>query len=160
MANQYWKVTRAFVGTVQGDKTTPEVVNSKAGPCHKYVFQVEDQPVNGWLNILRKIDENGNSKPLEVGDSVYGDVVENNWGKAQFDRAQPPQEGQATQAPRPAAQAPKQASGELEAKVDYLISLVENFLDSQKGTQPAGADKSPASDDSDEKPVDLTELDY
>lgn len=163
---QEWKVTRAFRGTVEGDKNTPEVIHTQAGDCHKYLVQVENQPVPGWFQVLRKI-ENGQSKPVNQGDTLYGEINENNYGKPDFKRVNRPYEGQPQQAPQaqPAAAPaqtytpPQQPSTELEAKVDYLISLVENFLDSQQGTQPAGAAPG-ATDNDDDAPVNLDNLDY
>jgi hypothetical protein len=158
MAKDY-TVAQAFLGTVSKEDKTPTIVQSKAGPCHKYIFKVEGQEMDGWLNILRKIDENGNAKPLNQGDTVYGDVVENNWGKAQFEKAQKPytpgQQSAPTQASAPAAKAPMESGNtEMEAKVDYIISLLENFLDSQKGTEPS------RSVEGDDSPVDLSQIDY
>ena len=156
MAKDY-TVTQAFLGTVSKEDKTPTVVQSKAGPCHKYIFKVEGQEVDGWLNTIRKIDENGNSKPLNQGDTVYGDVIENNWGKAQFEKGQKPYTpGQAPEQPsqRTTAPAPQETT-ELEAKVDYLINLFENFLDSKAGTEPSQNSKN-----DEDGPVDLSEIEY
>ena len=146
-------VTRAFQG-MQEDKVTPEVINTKAGPCHKVIFQLEGH--KEWFNMLRKIDENGQSQELKVGDKVYGDVALNNYGKKQFTRAQRPQDGS-----QPARPLPQQPSGSLEDKIDYLTGLVENFLNDQKGayeTTKKQADVSPT--DIDDGPVDLSQIDY
>jgi len=156
MAKDYI-VAQAFLGTVSKEDKTPTIVQSKAGPCHKYIFKVEGQEMDGWLNILRKIDENGNAKPLNQGDTVYGEVVENNWGKAQFEKAQKPYTpGQAPEQPsqRTTAPAPQETT-ELEAKVDYLINLFENFLNSKAGTEPSQNSKN-----DEDGPVDLSEIEY
>lgn len=152
---QVWKVSKAFQSTNR-DTKEPDVVKTQGGDMHKYMVQVEGQPIDGWLQILKKP---GNA--VKQGDELYGDIVENNWGKPQFNRAQRPQEGfgggQQSAAPR---QASSQPSGSVEEKLDYLISLVENFLDAQEGrgrTQEA-TDNVPT--DIDDGPVDLSQLDY
>lgn len=157
---QDFTVSRAFLAT-EDDKTTPQVINTKAGACHKYIFQVDNQPVEGWLNTLRKI-EDGKSKELKVGDTVYGDIVENNWGKAQFDKAQKPftpGQGNAQSAPKPSQASQAGIGGNSEAKLDYIISMLENFLKS-KSTGVKGQDVIVTDIEDDDKPVDLSELPY
>ena len=148
---QVWKVSKAFQSTNR-ETGEPDVVKTQGGDMHKFMAQVEGQPVNGWLQILKKP---GNE--LKPGDELYGDIVENNWGKPQFNRAQRPQGGYGAQ-PAPQGQPAAQAGGELEDKIDYLISLVENFLDSQGVAKPKAADVSPT--DIDDGPVDLSQLEY
>jgi len=144
---QVYKVSGAFLSTVSKEDKTPQVVNTPGGDMHKYMVQVENQPVQGWFSVLKKP---GNE--VKKGDELYGDITENNWGKPQFTRAQRPQEG--TQVYRPQQQS--NGGSELEAKVDYLISLVENFLESKSGSS---AQKTNV-DTQDDEPVDLTSLDY
>lgn len=149
---QVWKVKKAFQSTNR-ETGEADVVKTQGGDMHKFMVQVEGQPIDGWLQILKKP---GNE--VKQGDELYGDIVENNWGKPQFNRAQRPQEGFGT-SPSPAASTqPSQPSGELEAKVDYLISLVENFLDSQGVSRPEPATESATSDD--DGPADLSKLGY
>ena len=153
MAQDY-TVTRAFQATDKGTGE-PEVINTKGGPMHKYIFQVEEYP--DWLNTLRKIDQEGKSKALNVGDTVYGDITENNYGKMQFQRQSRP-DGNYGGAPAPAArpQSAAQTGGRTtDQKLDYIISLLENQF---RPTQAAGTDASPT--DNDERPVDLSEIDY
>lgn len=147
---QAFKVVKAFQSTNR-ETGEPDVVKTQGGEMHKFMVQVENQPVQGWLQILKKP---GNE--VKPGDELYGDIVENNWGKPQFNRAQKPFDGNAQgQAP---AQTASQPSGDLEDKVDYLISLVENFLDSQGVQRPAATNESAPSDD--DGPADLSKLGY
>lgn len=144
---QVWKVVKAFQSTNR-DTGEPDVIKTRGGDMHKFMVQVENQPVDGWLQLLKKT---GNK--VEKGDELYGDIVENNYGKPQYVRADRPQEMRTG-----SGQVKSQPSGELEAKVDYLISLVENFLDAQGSKKPAGASNSPKADD--DAPADLTSLDF
>lgn len=152
---QVWKVSRAFQSTNR-DTKEPDIIKTQGGDMHKYMVQVEGQPIDGWLQILKKP---GNA--VNQGDELYGDIVENNWGKPQFNRAQRPQEGfgggQQASAPR---QASSQPSGSVEEKLDYLISLVENFLDAQEGRGQAQTADNKVPTDIDDGPVDLSSLDY
>lgn len=141
---QIWKVTKAFQSTNR-DTGEVDVVKTTGGDMHKFMVQVENQPVEGWLQLLKKV---GNK--VNVGDELYGDIVENNWGKPQYIRADHPQG-------MPVKQSKTQSSGELERKIDYLISLVENFLKHQGGEKSAGTSGGSQGDDA---PADLTQLDF
>ncbi len=157
-----FKVEKAFLST-QEDKKTPQVINTQGGEMHKYMVQFENQSIPGWIGILKKPENSVN-----VGDEMYGVLEENNWGKPQFTRMQLPQDGSvrlntgapsanATPAAKPTSSQP---AGSVEEKLDYLISLVENFLESQ-GAKPAAAApvKANPADDG-EAPVDLSQIDY
>lgn len=155
-----FKVEKAFQSTVSKEDKTPQVITTKGGEMHKYMVQFENQAIPGWIGILKKP---GNA--VNEGDEMYGVLEENEWGKPQFTRMQLPQDGSVklnsgapstSNAPQAAPNAP-QASGELEAKVDYLISLVENFLESQGVAKPKPANKGLEADD---QPINLDELDY
>lgn len=160
MAREY-KVVKAFQGK---DRETgePEVVQTKGGGMHKFLVQVEDQPVQGWMNILKKPGHE-----VKVGDILYGDVVENNWGKPQFNRSQRPDGnyggGQTQQSARPQ---PQGDVSRLEQKVDYIIRILESarwFVDPGQNV-PLGKEgpkqQDVVLDDIDDKPVDLSEIDY
>lgn len=162
MAREY-KVSKAFLSTVSKEDKTPQVVQTKGGNMHKYIVQVEDQPVEGWLQILKKP---GNE--VKVGDVLYGDIVENNWGKPQFNRAQRPEGSYGGGQAQPARQQP-QASGNashIEQKLDYIIRILESarwFVNPDQNV-PLGQEGPKQADvvldDIDDKPVDLSELDY
>lgn len=148
---QVWKVKKAFQSTNR-ETGEPDVIKTQGGDMHKFMAQVEGQPVDGWLQILKKP---GNE--LKVGDELYGDIVENNWGKPQFNRAQRPQEGYGAQpAPQgqPAAQAGGVTNEAIMAELKYIRGILENQF---RPTQAAGATEGPQDDDG---PVDLTQLDY
>lgn len=156
MAREF-KVVKAFMST---DKDTGEaqVVQTRGGGMHKFMVQVEDQPVAGWLQILKKP---GNE--VKVGDTLYGDIVENNWGKPQFNRSERP-DGNFSRPAAP-ARSSQPAGGHIEEKLDYIIQILESarwFVDPRKNT-PLGqegpkADVAPT--DIDDGPIDLSGIDY
>lgn len=146
MAQEY-TVTKAFQSTDQGTKEVT-IVPTKGGDMHKFLVQVANQPVAGWLNILKKP---GNE--VKEGDKLFGDITENQWGKPQFTKADRPFGSEA----QTAAAAPV-ASGDLEAKIDYLTSLIENFLEHYQGTKTAATDVTPGTDGDGQ--VNLSELPY
>ena len=157
MAKDY-TVAKAFLGTEQGTKE-PQIIKTKAGDCHKYLVQFAGEESKGWIQILRKLD-NGVSNAVKEGDVLYGSLSENNWGKFDFKREQRP-EGQAAPAQaqsRPAA--PAQTNSGVEAKLDYIISLLENGGNFRSDDAPATAPSQAGSQSDDEAPVDLDELDY
>lgn len=147
MAQEY-TVTKAFQSKDR-DTKEPQVIKTANGEMHKYMVQVENQPVQGWMGILKKP---GNE--VNEGDVLYGDITENDWGKPQFKRADRPFGGQ-SQAP----QAPQQSSGgvtneQIMEELKYVRGLLENrFQDRSQAAAPS----SPADDDG---PVDLSALDY
>lgn len=152
---QVWKVKKAFQSSNRETKE-PDVVKTQGGDMHKWMAQVEGQPVDGWLQILKKP---GNE--LSEGDELYGDIVENNWGKPQFNRANRPQEMQGGAPAAPAAAPAPQNSGNasndaIMAELKYIRGLLENQF---RVAPAAGPAQSPASDDGD-GPVDLTQLNY
>lgn len=156
---QYFKVSKAFLSTDQNTKEV-QVVNTQGGPAHKWMVQVENQPVQGWFSVLKKP---GNE--VKPGDELYGDIVQNQFGKPQFNRAQEPYG-----AGRPAAQAapvaaPAAHSGgcvdeELHAKVDFLIRIVEQLLESNGQTPPDNTTSNTDPENPDLGPLDLSEIPY
>ena len=149
---QTFIVDKAFLSTDQNTKEV-QVINTPGGEMHKYMVQVKNQPIQGWFSVLQKP---GNK--VKPGDELYGEIVENNWGKPQFNRAQKPY---GNEAPRQSAPAQtSQPSEEMEAKLDYIISLLENFLDSQGSGRNAQAGTDTVPTDIDDGPVDLSSLDY
>ena len=171
MQPQEFTVSKGFQGT-EDDKVTPQVIQTKAGPCHKYILQVVGQPVPGWMNILRKINPDNTSNPVKEGDKLYGTIAKNQWSKPEFTKAQRPDGAPSVQSAAPVmgpapANVPsfsnQPAGSEMEAKIDFIISLLENFLDSQNGVEQAeqaGAPADTQSNDGDESPVNLNSLDY
>lgn len=140
------KVTKAFQSTDR-DTKEPQVVNTKGGEMHKYMVQFEGR--SDWIGILKKP---GNE--VKAGDVLFGDIIEDGqWGKPEFKKGEKPF-GAAAQG----AASTTVASGDLEAKIDYLTSIVENFLEhfeGRAGTQTT----TPANTDLDGE-VDLSELPY
>lgn len=139
---QYWTVKKAFQGK---DRETGavEVIQTKGGDAHKFLVQVENQPVEGWFSVLKKP---GNV--VKEGDQLYGTIEENNYGKPQFTRMQEPQDGSR----------PKQTNtGErsVSEKLDYIISMLENQFRAKKESKDAGVPE-----DIDDGPVDLDSIDY
>lgn len=148
---QVWKVSKAFLSTVSKEDKTPQVIKTQGGDMHKFMVQVEGQPIDGWLGILKKP-----GFEVKQGDELYGDIVENNWGKPQFNRAQRP-DGFVGGTAGPAPKAQGVPAGD---RLEYLISLVENFLKSQGADVPATKAGDVSVTDIDDKPVDLSQLDY
>ena len=144
---QDWKVSKAFLSTDK-DTKEPQIVSTPGGDKHKFMVQVDNQPVPGWMSVLKKV---GNK--VEVGDTIYGDIVENNWGKPQFNRAQKP--FQAGAQPLPPQNTGKPSS--IESKLDYIISLLENQTTIAGSPQPETVIDDVAGDD---EPVDLSAIDY
>lgn len=136
------KVAKAFQSTDRETKE-PQVINTRGGEMHKYMVQFEGR--SDWIGILKKP---GNE--VKQGDVLFGDIIEDGqWGKPEFKKGERPF-GAAAQTAQP--------SGELEDKVDYLISLVENFLERYEGKSVAQAPV--GTDIADDGKVDLSELPY
>ncbi len=153
MALEY-KVVKAFQSTDQ-DTKEPQVVHTQGGDMLKYMVQVENQPVQGWMGVLKKP---GNA--VNVGDILYGDIVTNAYGKPQFNRSQRPQDGVGTTggpvaAPYVPQAAQTQPSGTAGEKLDYIISLLENFLDSQSSRTGQGEGLGEGN-----PPIDIDDLNY
>lgn len=140
---QIYKVSKAFQST---DKETkqPQVIKTQGGDMHKYMVQVDGQPVPGWISILKKP---GNA--INVGDELYGSITENNWGKPQFNREQRP-DGYTPSSKAQPSQAPV-GNSRLEEKIDYLTVLVESMAGKKQDVTPTEVD---------DEPVDLSQLDY
>lgn len=138
---QDWLVTEAFQGK---DRDTKQITVKEfnGNQFHVYMVKVKDQPVEGWMQILRKP---GNA--INKGDSLYGDIIKNQWGKAQFKRAQVPFGHQAPQRQSTTDDARIKTLEDrvtaLEAKLDNLARFPSN------GTVDPG-----------EGAPDLTNLDY
>ena len=148
------KVAKAFQSTVSKEDKTPQVVQTRGGEMHKFMVQFEGR--NDWIGILKKP---GNV--VNAGDSLYGNIIEDGqWGKPEFKGEQKP----FGEAPAPQASAPRaattQPSGTVEEKLDYLISLVENFLESQGSAKRTSTTTDTVLEDVDDGPVDLSELPY
>lgn len=122
----------------------PKVWESQYGTFEVWNVYFENDDVKYQVN--KKPGFSGYTK----GQQVYGTATEGQYG-GQFKQEQAP-EGEAPQQ----HSAPSQAAtgGDLEAKVDYLISLVENFLNRVEGQA-----STPSSED-DDKPVDFSGLGY
>lgn len=121
---QDWLVTEAFQGK---DRETKQITVKEfnGNQFHVYMVKVKDQPVEGWMQVLRKP---GN--PVEKGSTLYGDIIKNQWGKAQFKRAQVPFGHQAPQRQSTTDDAKYQALADrvtaLEAKLDNLARFPGN----------------------------------
>ena len=94
------------------------------------------------MQILRKP---GN--PVEKGMSLYGDIIKNQWGKAQFKRAQVPFDHQAPQQQSTTDDAKYKA---LEDRVTALEAKLDNLARFQGNVATDPGESAP----------DLTNLDY
>ena len=158
---QEWKVTQAFQGMSKEDSNVPEVVNTKGGAKHKYLVQVENQPVAGWFSVLKNPDHS-----VKEGDTLYGDITTNQWNKPQFTRADRPQEGgQAPGQAAPAAPQRQTAKGGTMSlsdreRLDYAIVMLEELTGRREGSVGLDDSDQPAQPDTDDddaplKPSDL-----
>lgn len=158
---QFFKVVKAFQGK---DRETGEPSTDQHGNS-KWLFQVEGQGPEGWMSVSKKA-----GSELKEGDYVYGIV--DTWpdtGKAKFVRQQVP-EGTAYPAKsdamdriwsnKPRAAAPQQSSTGVEAKLDYIITLLENGNNFRSDDAPATAPSQASPQSDDDAPIDLEELDY
>ena len=144
---QDFKVVKAFQATVSKEDKTPKSFTSHGKELFVWKVQFEGHESKGWLNVNKQA---GNE--VKEGDVLYGDLTIGQWpdGKERYDfkGAQRP-EGQSAPTPQastptasPATQAPKH-SGDLEAKVDLVISYLEVILehyDIQRGAGQAFPD--------------------
>ena len=144
MAKVY-TVTKAFQSTDK-DTKEPQVINTKGGEMHKFMVQVADQPVAGWLSILKKP---GNV--VNEGDELYGFIDENQWGKPNFTAAQRPEGMQLkTSNSKPSSTpAPSGISTDLiHDKLDEILRLLR------------GVDEPVIVPNTESEPVDLEKLGY
>lgn len=134
-----YTVEKAFLSTGE-DKKTPQVVTTKNGEMHKYMVQLVDQEIPGWIGILKKP---GNA--VAEGDEMYGVLEKNDWGKPQFTRMQTPDGVRLKTSSAPAStpseapteqDKPASTGGSVEAKLDYMIGLLENFLGAKETAKP------------------------
>lgn len=138
---QDWLVTDAFQGK---DRDTKQITVKEfnGNQFHVYMVKVQNQPVDGWMQILKKP---GNA--VNKGDYLYGDVIKNQWGKAQFKKAQKPF----------GHQGPQQQSTTDDAKIKALedrVTALEAKFDNLARFQGNVAT------DPGESAPDLTNLDY
>lgn len=101
----------------------------------------------------------------QKGEQVYGTISTNQYG-GRFKQEQAPDGVTPQAAPAKASAAPAQraqstpSNSGVEAKLDYIISLLENGNNFRSDDAPATepSQKGPATDD--DAPIDLEELDY
>ena len=155
---QFYKISKVFQST---DKETKEPILDQYGNT-KWMFQVEGQGPEGWMQVAKKA-----GTELHVGDYVYGIVDTWPEGKAKFVRQNPPE---GTEFPKnnsaPKASAPQQrqsspqSSGKIEAKLDYIISLLENNAQFQGNGQTPSNSSDFSPEDIDPSGPSLEDLDY
>lgn len=96
------------------------------------------------------------------GQQVYGSLTTSQYG-GQFKQEQAPDDMHLSSgtSPSPSAQATtSKPSADQGDKLDYIISLLENFLDSKSSKTVAPKTADTIVTDIDDKPVDLSEIDY
>lgn len=148
---QSWKVTKAFRGKDQ-NTGEPQTKVVSGHEVDVYLAQVEGQQYPGWLTV--------NKQPgttLNPGDEIYGDIEAWPNGKAKFTRQSKPQ-GYTQPAQGSAPQQP--SNGNLEAKIDHLTTLLENFLESKERAEVSSTSAEVILEDIEEGPVDLSEVPY
>lgn len=104
-----------------------------------YKWRLFFKGMDGYYITNRKEDN-----PPTKGDTVYGSIGEDQFGNPTFKSES-----------RPLGQLPARnaepTTGDLEAKVDYLISLVESLTERKGDVVPT---------DIDDKPIDLSEIPF
>lgn len=135
----------------------PKVWNSQYGEFE--VWNVYFQGDDNKYQVNKKPGFGGYTK----GQQVYGTATLGQYG-GQFKQEQAPDGVQLSSGGQPAASAPQQsapqAGSSVEQKLDYIISLLENKAQFQgNDAKPAHTgDVSPT--DIDDKPIDLSQIDY
>lgn len=135
-----------------------DVVKTDNGEFHKFMFQVEGQNKPGWMQKLVKV-----GSTLEVGDELYGIIDEWDNGNAKWQKVDKPADIQLKRgsgAAQPARAQSSQPNGSVEEKLDFIISMLENFLNTQKGAKPAQRQADTVLEDIDDGPIDLSGLPY
>lgn len=122
MAQEY-QVTKAFQATVSKEDKTPKSFTNKAGQT-LFVWKVQVAGNSNWININK---QEGNV--INPGDSIYGDIVPNQWNTGFDFRGEqrplgqaPASSGSAPLSPNPTANV-----SALEAKVDRILEVVETL---------------------------------
>ena len=148
---QAYKVTKAFKSKNR-DTGEVDVVPTGGGDMNKWLFQVEGQGKQGWMQVLKKPGFD-----LNPGDEVYGIIDEWPDGKAKFVKQDRPEGMRAPQQSAPAQQPQAQVDGSVNEKLDYIILLLES-MGGAKTTEPQ-ADVAPTDVDLG-KPLDLSDIPY
>lgn len=148
---QYYTVSKAFQST---NKETKQPELDDHGNT-TWLFQVEGQTAPGWMRLRRK--PGGELKP---GEKVYGIVDTWDDGKAKFVRQQPPQDGNARAHSAAPRQVQQNSGGEVIEKLDYIISILENFLRTQSKSTTGERPVSEDIEDDFSGPVDLDSVPY
>ena len=121
MAQEY-QVTKAFQATVSKEDKTPKSFTNKAGQT-LFVWKVQVAGNSNWININK---QEGNV--INPGDSIYGDIVPNQWNTGFDFRGEQRPLGQAPASSGSAPLTPAPAgSSSLEAKVDRILEVVEKL---------------------------------
>lgn len=123
------------------DKVTQSSFEAHGNTLFKWRLFFEG--VDGHYVTNRKEDN-----PPQKGDVVYGELTKDQFGNDTFKSESRPL-GELPSQPRQPQQS--QSSGELEEKVDYLITLVEQLVEGRRDT---------VLEDIDDKPIDLSEIPF
>lgn len=86
----------------------------------------------------------------QKGDVVYGELGQDQFGNATFKSESRPL-GELPSQPAKSQSQPAASGGDIEAKLDYLITLVEQLADHEKDV---------VLEDIDDKPIDLSEIPF
>ena len=125
---------------MKADKVTQSFFEAHGNKLMKWRLFFDG--VEGHYVTNRKEDN-----PPQKGDVVYGELTKDQFGNDTFKSESRP----LGELPTPRASQPAQSSGELEAKVDYLITLVESLVENRRDT---------VLEDIDDKPIDLSEIPF
>lgn len=141
MAQEY-TISNAYPATV---KATGEHRTFEAHGNTLYVWRLFFEGLEGYYMTNRKEDN-----APQKGDVVYGTLGEDKFGNGTFKSEQ-----------RPLGQLPTRntnstsVSGDVDAKLDYLISMVESMADMKSQTE-----RDVVLEDISEDPIDLSEIPF
>jgi len=141
MAQEY-TVTNAFQQTVSKEDKTPKSFTSHGKTLYPWFMALDG--VDGWVSINK---QEGNV--ITPGDVIYGNIQQNQWGKNEFKSESRPL-GNLPTPPR-APQPIPEGTSDLEAKIDYLTTLVEQLVEQRQDV---------ILEDIEDKPIDLSEIPF
>lgn len=110
-------VAACFKATVSKEDSTPKTFES-----HGQTFQVWRVKFEGrtdWVSVNRKLDNE-----IVAGDILYGDIVENQWGKFDFKSAQRPL-GSVAPTPRNIGETPASGLEKRVADLEARMTAIE-----------------------------------
>lgn len=148
----FYKVSNSF--RAKDKDGNPKVYKSGYGDLDvwKVYFEGDDQ---GYV-----LNKKPGFEGFKKGQDLYGTKDDWRFKQEQAPEGEGPQHPHVTNPAPQGPQGPAGKSGDLEAKIDYLTSLVENFLERTEGRAIAKTTTDVSPTDIDDGPVDLSNINY